>query len=107
MTQFNFNPVRIRWNGKTSTQTSTQLIMEQEIETVEHECYVCGYHVYKDVWDATIDEELHAIEWQRQLYWPPRWQSMVSPMTAVQRNQGDLHDVGQTESSVAKPLSKL
>ena len=28
------------------------------METIEKECCVCGYHVYKNIWDASIGGEL-------------------------------------------------
>ena len=28
------------------------------METIEKECYVHGYQIYKNIWDASIDEEL-------------------------------------------------
>ena len=34
------------------------LVQNQRMETVERACYVHGYHMYKDVWDASIGEYL-------------------------------------------------
>ena len=28
------------------------------MENFEKECVICGYHVYKEIWEATIGEEL-------------------------------------------------
>ena len=32
--------------------------MRVNMETIEKECCVRGYHVYKNIWDASIGEEL-------------------------------------------------